>query len=76
MPLIDSKGTYSRRKASKPPCLEGLAESLADEYPEQRRGSRFLGNGAPALIDQVGETVDVSAIPFEVVPECQYLRAW
>jgi len=41
-----------------------------------REGSRFLGNDDPALIDQVGETVDVPAIPFEVVPEFQYLHAW
>ena len=41
-----------------------------------REGSRFLANDDPALIDQVGETVDVPAIPFEVVPEFQYLHAW
>jgi uncharacterized protein (DUF362 family) len=40
-----------------------------------REGSRFLGNASPALIDQVGETVDVPAIPFQVVPEFRYLHA-
>ena len=37
-------------------------------------GSQFLGNLSPALLDQVGETVDAPAAPFEVVPEFQNLR--
>ncbi len=32
MPPIDSKGAYSRQKASKPLCLEGLADHLADSF--------------------------------------------
>ena len=31
-------------------------------------GSRFLGNLSPALIDQVGETVNAPATPFQVAP--------
>ena len=41
-----------------------------------REGSRFLGNGAPALIDQVGELANVPVTPFEVIPEFRYLHAW
>jgi uncharacterized protein (DUF362 family) len=37
-------------------------------------GSKFLGNSAPALVDQVGETVNAPTTPFEVVPEFQYLH--
>ena len=40
-----------------------------------REGSRFLGNAAPSLIDQVGETVNAPTTPFQVVPEFRYLRA-
>jgi uncharacterized protein (DUF362 family) len=38
-------------------------------------GARFLGNSSPALIDQVGESLASPAIPFQVVPEFQYLHA-
>ena len=37
-PRIDSKGAYSRPKAVKPLCLEGLAESLADGFLNAARG--------------------------------------
>jgi uncharacterized protein (DUF362 family) len=40
-----------------------------------REGSRFLGNAAPSLIDQVGETVNAPTTPFQVVPEFQHLYA-
>jgi uncharacterized protein (DUF362 family) len=40
-----------------------------------REGSKFLGNACPALIDQVGETVNAAATPFQVVPEFRYLHA-
>ena len=39
-------------------------------------GSRFLGNASPAFIDQVGETVQPSATPFQVVPEFRHLYAF
>jgi uncharacterized protein (DUF362 family) len=38
-------------------------------------GSRFLGNASPSFIDQVGETANNLATPFEVVPEFQRLYA-
>jgi uncharacterized protein (DUF362 family) len=38
-----------------------------------REGSRFLGNGAPALIDQVGETLQPPTTPFQLVPEFRHL---
>ncbi len=38
-------------------------------------GSRFLGNASPALIEQVGETANAPATPFQVVPEFRRLRA-
>ena len=40
-----------------------------------REGSRFLGNGSHALIDQVGETVSTPVTPFQVVPEFRHLYA-
>jgi len=40
-----------------------------------REGARFLGNTDPGHIDQVGETVTPSAIPFHVVPEFVNLYA-
>ncbi len=40
-----------------------------------REGSRFLGNASPALVDQVGETVNAPATPFLVVPDFRYLLA-
>jgi hypothetical protein len=40
-----------------------------------RESSRFIGNLSPALIDQVGETVNAPATPFQVVPEFRYLHA-
>ena len=40
-----------------------------------REGSRFLGNASPALLDQVGETVNAPEMPFQVVPEFRHLYA-
>jgi uncharacterized protein (DUF362 family) len=40
-----------------------------------REGSRFLGHASPALIDQVGETVQPPTTPFQVVPEFRGLYA-
>jgi len=39
-----------------------------------REGSRFLGNASPALIDQLGETVNDPATPFQVVSEFRHLH--
>jgi uncharacterized protein (DUF362 family) len=38
-------------------------------------GPNFLGNTSPALIDQVGETFNAPAIPFQLVPEFRYLHS-
>ena len=45
-----------------------------DRIVHIREGSKFLGNSAPAVIDQVGETLTPSTTPFQVVPEFQYLH--
>ena len=37
--------------------------------------SQFLGNLSLALLDQVGETANAPATPFQVVPEFRRLRA-
>jgi len=47
-----------------------------DRIVHIREGSRFLGNAAPSLIDQVGETVTAPAGPFQVVPEFRFLHEW
>ena len=47
----------------------------SDRITHIREGSRFLGNSLPERLDQVGETVNAPAAPFEVVPEFQYLHA-
>ena len=47
----------------------------ADRVVHIHEGSRFLGNASPALIDQVGETVNAPATPLQVVPEFRNLRA-
>src|SRR5713101_1691251 len=39
-----------------------------------REGSRFLGNSASALVDQLGETLTPPASPFQVVPDWAYLH--
>ena len=46
-----------------------------DRIVHIREGAEFLGNSAPALIDQVGETLTPPTTPFQVVPEFQYLHA-
>jgi uncharacterized protein (DUF362 family) len=46
-----------------------------DRIAHIREGSRFLGNASHALIEQVGETVDAPANPFQVVPEFRHLYA-
>jgi uncharacterized protein (DUF362 family) len=46
-----------------------------DRVAHIRNGSRFLGNSRIGLIDQVGETLITPAVPFQLVPEFQYLHA-
>ena len=65
--------------ADDPVAADAICVRLIGLQPEQivhvREGSRFLGNSAPALIDQVGEAVTSPTTPFKVVPEFQYLHA-
>ena len=42
-----------------------------DRITHLNEGSRFLGNGAPSQIAQLGESVDAPSRPFELVPEFQ-----
>jgi len=51
-------------------CLMGFEPNRIAHLHE---GSKFLGNSSPALIDQTGEILTLSAIPFQVVPEFRYL---
>ena len=46
-----------------------------DRIVHIREGSRFLGNGPPGLVDQVGERLTAPTRPFQVVPEFRYLGA-
>jgi uncharacterized protein (DUF362 family) len=46
-----------------------------DRVVHIREGSRFLGNASPAVIDQLGETVQSPGSPFQVVPEFRHLYA-
>ena len=52
--------------------LMGLAPERISHVVE---AAKFLGNSAPHLIDQLGETLYPPEKPFEVVPEFRYLRA-
>jgi uncharacterized protein (DUF362 family) len=36
--------------------------------------AKFLGNSSPELIDQFGETLQCPEVPFQVVPEFEFLR--
>ena len=47
-----------------------------DRITHIREDSKFLGNSVPERLDQVGETVNAPATPFEVVPEFQHLRSF
>lgn len=38
--------------------------------------SKFLGNSCAKLIDQAGEAVRFPGVPFQVVPEFEFLRHW
>ena len=45
-----------------------------DRVPHIREASKFLGNCCVEVIDQAGETVQSQVVPFEVVPEFEFLR--
>jgi uncharacterized protein (DUF362 family) len=65
--------------ADDPVAADATCARLMGFEPERighiREGSRFLGNASPALIEQVGETANAPATPFQVVPEFLRLRA-
>jgi len=65
--------------ADDPVAADATSARLMGFHPERvshiREGSRFLGNASPAFIDQVGETVNAPATPFQVVPEFRCLHA-
>lgn len=46
-----------------------------DRIPHIREASKFLGNSAEELILQTGEILQRPQVPFQVVPDFQYLRA-
>jgi uncharacterized protein (DUF362 family) len=43
--------------------------------PYLSQAARFLGQGNPELIDQVGEDVDASAVDFAVLPQFEWMKA-
>ena len=45
-----------------------------NRVPHIREASRFLGNSSSAAIDQAGEALIPPQIPFEVVPDWQFLH--
>ena len=45
-----------------------------NRVPHIREASRFLGNSSTAAIDQAGEALIPPQIPFEVVPDWQFLH--
>jgi uncharacterized protein (DUF362 family) len=62
-----------------PVAADATCARLMGFHPDRvihiREGSRFLGNASPAIIDQVGEIVNVPTRPFQVVPEFRHLYA-
>jgi uncharacterized protein (DUF362 family) len=65
--------------ADDPVAADATCARLMGFNPERvshiREGSRFLGNASPALIDQIGETVNPPTRPFQVVSEFRHLYA-
>jgi hypothetical protein len=45
-----------------------------DCVPHLREASRFVGNSATTVIDQVAEMLVPREVPFQVVPDSDYLR--
>jgi uncharacterized protein (DUF362 family) len=48
---------------------------MPERIPHIREGAKFLGNASVELIDQLACPVTAPDIPFDVVPEFEYLRA-
>jgi len=47
-----------------------------DRIVHIHEASKFLGNSCARLIDQAGEVVRSPRLPFQVVPEFEFLRDW
>ena len=47
-----------------------------DRVAHIREASKFLGNSSAELIDQAREAVRSPGVPFQVVPEFEFLRHW
>lgn len=45
-----------------------------DRVPHLREASRFVGNSATTVIEQVAEMLVPPEVPFRVVPDWDYLR--
>src|SRR5271167_4363670 len=89
MPPVDFKGGYNRRKVSKPLCLVGLADHLADGFPELTGFSslpfsfilsrrRFDGAQCPmrllSLID--GDSASILEMQPRSIPPNDRYRTW
>ena len=65
--------------ADDPVAADSVCARLMGFEPDRivhiREGAKFLGNLSPALIDQLGETLEAPATPFQVVPEFRQLYA-
>jgi len=66
--------------ADDPVAADATCSRLMGFEPDRivhiRESARFLGNASPALIDQVGETANAPAAPFQVVSEFRFLHAF
>jgi uncharacterized protein (DUF362 family) len=65
--------------ADDPVAADATCARLMGFQPDRinhiREASRFLGNAAPTLIDEIGENADAPTIPFQVVPAFGQLYA-
>jgi uncharacterized protein (DUF362 family) len=65
--------------ADDPVAADAICARLMGFEPERiphiHEAARFLGNSSLGLIDQAGEVLRRPDVPFQVVPEFQYIRA-
>jgi uncharacterized protein (DUF362 family) len=65
--------------ADDPIAADATCARLMGFHPERvshiHEGSKFIGNASPAVIDQIGESVNPPPTPFQVVPEFRHLYA-
>ncbi len=64
--------------ADDPVAADATCARLMGLDPEKiihiRGGAQFLGNSSVSRIDQLGEPITAPSIPFQLVPEFEYLR--